>query len=65
MTIWLVIALTLLTHTAFKGSRVVISLYAIQFGATPFEIATMAVVVEGTIEVASRQEWSIHYSFAR
>ena len=33
--------------------------------ATPFEIATMAVVVEGTIEVASRQEWSIHYSFAR
>jgi hypothetical protein len=30
---------------------------------TPFEIATMAAVVEGTVEVASRQEWSIHYSF--
>ncbi|HEX6006458.1 MAG TPA: MFS transporter [Burkholderiales bacterium] len=41
MTIWLVIALTLLTHTAFKGSRVVISLYAIQFGATPFEIGIL------------------------
>lgn len=32
--------------------------------ATPFEIATMAAVVEGTIEVASRQEWSVRYSFA-
>jgi len=32
--------------------------------ATPFEIASMAAVVEGTVEVASRQEWSVHYSFA-
>ena len=31
--------------------------------ATPFEIATMAAVVEGTVEVASRQEWAVHYSF--
>lgn len=41
MTIWLVVGLTLLTHTAFKGSRVVISLYAIEFGATPFEIGIL------------------------
>lgn len=41
MTVSLVIALTLLTHTAFKGSRVVISLYAIEFGATPFEIGIL------------------------
>jgi MFS family permease len=41
MTVWLVILLTVLTHTAFKGSRVVISLYAIQFGATPFEIGIL------------------------
>jgi len=31
--------------------------------ATPFEIATMAAVVEGTVEVGSRQEWAVHYSF--
>ena len=41
MTIPLVILLTVFTHTAFKGSRVVISLYAIQFGATPFEIGIL------------------------
>src|SRR5688500_3998857 len=41
MTVWLVILLTVLTHTAFKGSRVVISLYATQFGATPFEIGIL------------------------
>lgn len=41
MTIPLVILLTVLTHTAFKGSRVVISLYAIQFGASPFEIGIL------------------------
>jgi len=28
---------------------------------TPSEIATMKVVVEGTVEVASLQEWAIHY----
>jgi MFS family permease len=41
MTIYVVILLTVLTHTAFKGSRVLISLYAIQFGATPFEIGIL------------------------
>ena len=41
MTIPLVILLTVLTHTAFKGSRVGISLYAIQFGASPFEIGIL------------------------
>lgn len=41
MTIYLVILLTVLTHTSFKGSRVLISLYAIQFGATPFEIGVL------------------------
>ena len=30
---------------------------------TPVDIATMAVVVEGTIEVASRQEWAVRYLF--
>lgn len=29
----------------------------------PATIATMAAVVEGTIEVASRQEWSVAYTF--
>jgi MFS family permease len=41
MTIYTVILLTVLTHSAFKGSRVLISLYAIQFGATPFEIGIL------------------------
>jgi MFS family permease len=41
MTIYLVVLLTVLTHTAFKGSKVLISLYAIQFGATPFEIGLL------------------------
>ncbi len=30
---------------------------------TPATIATMAVVVEGPIEVASRQTWALHYVF--
>ncbi|HET9664384.1 MAG TPA: MFS transporter [Burkholderiales bacterium] len=41
MTVYLVILLTVLTHTAFKGSKVAISLYAIEFGATPFEIGIL------------------------
>lgn len=41
MTIYLVILLTVLTHTSFKGSKVLISLYAIQFGATPLEIGVL------------------------
>jgi hypothetical protein len=31
---------------------------------TPTTIATMAAVVEGPIQVASRQTWSLHYVFA-
>jgi hypothetical protein len=31
---------------------------------TPVDIRTMAAVVEGTVEVASRQEWSIRYTFS-
>ena len=32
--------------------------------ATPVTFATMAGVVEGTVEVASRQTWTVHYVFA-
>lgn len=31
---------------------------------TPTTIATMAVVVEGPIQVSSRQTWAVHYVFA-
>ena len=31
---------------------------------TPLDIATMALVVDGTIEVASRQTWTLRYLFA-
>jgi hypothetical protein len=31
---------------------------------TPTDIATMALVVEGTMEVASRQTWTLRYLFA-
>lgn len=31
---------------------------------TPTTIATMAAVIEGPVEVASRQTWSLHYTFA-
>lgn len=31
---------------------------------TPATMATMAVVVEGPIQIASRQTWSLHYVFA-
>jgi hypothetical protein len=31
---------------------------------TPTSIATMALVVEGTVEVASRQTWTLQYLFA-
>jgi hypothetical protein len=31
---------------------------------TPTTIANMACVVEGTVQVASRQTWSLHYVFA-
>lgn len=31
---------------------------------TPTTIATMALVIEGPVQVASRQTWSLHYVFA-
>jgi hypothetical protein len=31
---------------------------------TPVTLATMAGIVEGPMEVASRQEWTLHYTFA-
>jgi hypothetical protein len=31
---------------------------------TPVDIRTMAAVVEGTVEVASRQQWGITYTFS-
>ena len=31
----------------------------------PLTIANMALVVEGTVQVASRQEWSINYTFTQ
>jgi hypothetical protein len=30
---------------------------------TPVTMATLDVVVEGTVEVASRQEWGLRYEF--
>lgn len=31
--------------------------------ATPTTIATMAAVIEGSVEIASRQEWGVTYTF--
>jgi MFS family permease len=41
MAFYLVVLVTVLTHTSFKGSKVLISLYAIEFGATPLEIGIL------------------------
>lgn len=41
MAIWLIVLVTALTHTSFKGSKVLISLYAIELGANPFEIGVL------------------------
>lgn len=41
MAIWLIVLVTVLTHTSFKGSKVLISLYAIELGANPFEIGVL------------------------
>jgi hypothetical protein len=32
--------------------------------AVPFEITDMAAILEGPVELASRQEWAIGYTFA-
>lgn len=41
MAVYLIILVTVLTHTSFKGSKVLISLYAIDLGANPFTIGLL------------------------
>ena len=38
MTVYLVVALALLNHTSFKGSKVLLSLFALDLGASQFLI---------------------------
>ena len=38
MTVYGVILMTMLTHSAYKGSKVLISLYALELGAQPWMI---------------------------
>ena len=42
MTIWILVALSFLTHVGFSGSRLVVPLYAVEQGATPFIVGTIA-----------------------
>jgi MFS family permease len=41
MSIYLIVLVTVLTHTSFKGSKVLISLYAIDLGANPLMIGVL------------------------
>jgi predicted MFS family arabinose efflux permease len=41
MRLWLLIALTILTHSAFNGSRMLVSLYAIHLHASPFTVGSL------------------------
>ena len=41
MAVYLVVVLTVLTHTSFKGSKVLIALYAYDLGATPLTIGVL------------------------
>ena len=41
MPIYLIILVTVLTHTSFKGSKVLISLYALELGANPLTIGVL------------------------
>ena len=41
MSIYLIVLVTVLTHTSFKGSKVLISLYAMELGANPFTIGVL------------------------
>ena len=41
MRLWQLIALTILTHTAFNGTRMLVSLYAIHLHASPFTAGTL------------------------
>jgi MFS family permease len=41
MTVYLIVLVTLLTHTSFKGSKMLIALFAIDLGANPFAIGVL------------------------
>src|SRR4051812_22520656 len=41
MSIYLIVLVTVLTHTSFKGSKVLVSLYAIDLGASPLTIGVL------------------------
>lgn len=41
MAFYVIVLVTVLTHTSFKGSKVLITLYAIEFGASPLEIGIL------------------------
>ncbi|HEY5291053.1 MAG TPA: MFS transporter [Burkholderiales bacterium] len=41
MRLWHIIALTVLTHTVFNGSRMLVSLYAIHLHASPFTVGAL------------------------
>jgi MFS family permease len=41
MRLWHLVALTILAHTAFNGSRMLVSLYAIQLNASAFTVGTL------------------------
>ena len=41
MSFYLIVALTVLNHIAYKGSKMLVSLYAIDFGATPFQVGVL------------------------
>ena len=41
MGFYVIVALTVLNHIAYKGSKMLISLYAIELGATPFSIGVL------------------------
>lgn len=41
MALWIVVLLTFLTHLGFAGSRVVVALFAVDQGATPFVVGTV------------------------
>jgi predicted MFS family arabinose efflux permease len=41
MRLWQLVALTILTHTAFNGSRMLVSLYAIQLHASAFTVGSL------------------------
>ena len=38
---YVIVALTVLNHIAYKGSKMLISLYATELGATPFSIGVL------------------------